>query len=39
AANLKGANLKGATTAGTKFEGAKLCNTIMPDGSVNDSGC
>jgi hypothetical protein len=24
---------------GAKLEGAKLCNTVMPDGSVNDSGC
>jgi hypothetical protein len=31
--------LKGAKMDGAKLEGAKLCNTVMPDGSVNDSGC
>jgi uncharacterized protein YjbI with pentapeptide repeats len=38
-ANLKGANLKGAKVDGAKLDAAKFCNTVMPDGSMNDSGC
>lgn len=38
-ADLSNANLKGAHTLGTKFNGAILCNTIMPDGQVEFSGC
>jgi hypothetical protein len=33
-ADLTDANLKGANTSGAIF-----CRTVMPDGSVNDSGC
>ncbi|HIF69518.1 MAG TPA: pentapeptide repeat-containing protein, partial [Candidatus Lambdaproteobacteria bacterium] len=33
-ANLDGANLDGAF-----LRSAILCKTIMPDGSVNNSGC
>jgi hypothetical protein len=49
-ADLQGADLGGACLVGANLEGAKLgpsvdlrgailCNTTMPDGSVNDSGC
>jgi uncharacterized protein YjbI with pentapeptide repeats len=38
-ANLKGAVLTGANLKGAQTEGAKFCNTVMPDGAVNDSGC
>ena len=36
---LSGANLKGAKMDGAKLDDAKFCKTVMPDGSVNDSGC
>jgi uncharacterized protein YjbI with pentapeptide repeats len=32
--NLRSANLQGA-----RMEGLTLCNTIMPDSTINDSGC
>ena len=48
-ANLKGADLRGADLSGAylkdatlnyaKMNGAILCNTTMPDGSVIYSGC
>ena len=38
-ANLSDANSKGANLFGADLRGAILCNTTMPDGSVNDSGC
>ena len=49
-ADLRSANLGGSCFVGADLSGAKLgssvnlggatfCNTIMPDGSVNDSGC
>ena len=38
-ADLSNANLKGAHILGTKFNGAILCNTTMPDGHVEYSGC
>ena len=38
-ADLSNANLKGAHTLGTKFNGAILCNTTMPEGHVEFSGC
>ena len=38
-ANLKGADLWGANLADTNLEGVIFCNTTMPDGSVNNSGC
>ena len=37
--NLKGANLKGAVLVDARMYGAILCNTIMPDGSIDNSGC
>jgi hypothetical protein len=36
---LSGANLKGAKMEGAKLDDAKFCKTVMPDGSINDSGC
>ncbi len=33
------ANLEGANLIRTKMNGATLCNTTMPDGSVLYSGC
>ncbi|WP_435137709.1 pentapeptide repeat-containing protein [Pseudopelagicola sp. nBUS_19] len=38
-ANLKAADLEGADLFRTKMNGATLCNTTMPDGSVFYSGC
>ena len=43
-ANLRGAklisaNLRGADLGGAYMQGAALCNTTMPDGSVINSGC
>lgn len=49
-ADLQGSDLGGACLVGANLEGAKLgpsvdldgaifCNTVMPDGSRNDSGC
>jgi uncharacterized protein YjbI with pentapeptide repeats len=38
-ANLSGATLKGSNLSGAKLKGAILCNTTMPDGSVDNSGC
>jgi len=41
-ANFDGAYLQGANFSGTqgaKLENARLCNTIMSDGSVNVSAC
>ena len=37
--NLSGANLKAADLGYALMNGAILCNTIMPDGSVIYSGC
>ncbi|MBI2906453.1 MAG: pentapeptide repeat-containing protein [Chloroflexi bacterium] len=40
AAQLNGANLTGATLPGGDFlRDADFCNTTMPDGSVDNSGC
>jgi hypothetical protein len=44
AASLNGAclvlaNLFGADVDGASFNNAIFCGTIMPDGSINDSGC
>jgi uncharacterized protein YjbI with pentapeptide repeats len=36
---LSGTNLKGANMEGAKLDDAKFCKTVMPDGSINDSGC
>jgi uncharacterized protein YjbI with pentapeptide repeats len=38
-AYLRGAILEGANLAVANLEGAILCNTTMPDGSVIYSGC
>ena len=41
-ANLAESNFVGAIDDGTKWDGAKFCNTLMPDGSVRgetDSEC
>jgi hypothetical protein len=49
-ANLQGADLGGACLVGADLEGAKLgasvdldgaifCNTVMPDGNIDNSGC
>ncbi|MDB4212029.1 pentapeptide repeat-containing protein [Ascidiaceihabitans sp.] len=38
-ADLRGADLFGANLASANMNGAFLCNTIMPDGSVIYSGC
>ena len=38
-ADLSGANLTRANLTGAIMNGVILCNTTMPDGSVNDSGC
>lgn len=37
--NLEGANLKGAVLVDAGMYGTILCNTIMPDGSIDNSGC
>jgi uncharacterized protein YjbI with pentapeptide repeats len=31
--------LEGSNLSGAKLKGAILCNTTMPDGSVDNSGC
>ena len=38
-ASLEGANLKGALTKKTSMAGTILCNTIMPDGHVENRDC
>ena len=38
-ANLRKADLSEADLTGAIMNGVILCNTTMPDGSVNDSGC
>ena len=38
-ANLYFANLKGALTKKTSMAGTILCNTIMPDGHVENRDC
>ena len=38
-ANLTGANLTGANLTEVNLDGVVLCNTTMPDGRVNNSGC
>jgi len=37
--NLLGANLLGANTDYATMKGAILCNTTMPDGTKDNSGC
>jgi uncharacterized protein YjbI with pentapeptide repeats len=36
---LSDADLSGANIAGAALSGAILCNTVMPDGKVNNSSC
>ena len=36
---FRDANLLGATLDDAKFKSAVFCNTVMPDGSVNDTDC
>ena len=38
-ANLRGADLTGANLRGADLRGAILCQTLMPEGWLNDSGC
>ena len=38
-ANLEWANLQGANTDYATMKGAILCNTTMPDGTKDNSGC
>ena len=38
-ANLTNANLTGVNLSGATLTGVVYCNTTMPDGSVNNSGC
>ena len=37
--NLSGANLTGANLTGVSLDGVILCNTTMPDGTINNSSC
>jgi uncharacterized protein YjbI with pentapeptide repeats len=37
--DLSGANLTGANLTGVSLDGVILCNTTMPDGEINNSGC
>ena len=37
--DLSGANLTGANLTEVNLDGVVLCNTTMPDGRVNNSGC
>ncbi|MFM9108962.1 MAG: pentapeptide repeat-containing protein [Chloroflexota bacterium] len=38
-AYLMGANMRGANLTGATLTNAQFCNTIMPDGSVNNTNC
>ena len=37
--DLSGANLTGANLTEVRLDGVILCNTTMPDGEINNSGC
>ena len=37
--NFTGANLTGAILEGVSLDGVILCNTTMPDGTINNSSC
>ena len=37
--NFTGANLKGAILGGVSLDGVILCNTTMPDGTINNTSC
>lgn len=38
-ANLREADFKGAVLSGADLKNAYFCNTIMPDGSINNDAC
>jgi uncharacterized protein YjbI with pentapeptide repeats len=38
-ANLTGANLTEVSLTGAILDGVIFCNTTMPDGTLNNSGC
>ena len=37
--NFTGADLTGANSAGVSLDGVILCNTTMPDGTINNTSC
>ena len=37
--NFTGADLTGATLGGVSLDGVILCNTTMPDGTINNTSC
>ena len=39
ATNFSGADLTGANLGGVSLDGVILCNTTMPDGTINNTSC
>ena len=37
--NFTGADLTGANLGGLNLDGVILCNTTMPDGTINNTSC
>jgi hypothetical protein len=37
--NFTGADLTGAQLGGVSLDGVILCNTTMPDGTINNTSC
>jgi uncharacterized protein YjbI with pentapeptide repeats len=37
--NFSGANMTGANLTGVNLDRVIFCNSIMPDGTINNSGC
>ena len=37
--NFSGSDLTGANLTGVTLDRVIFCNTIMPDGTINNSGC
>ena len=37
--NFTGADLTGASLGGVSLDGVILCNTTMPDGTINNTSC
>jgi uncharacterized protein YjbI with pentapeptide repeats len=37
--NFTGADLTGANLTGVSLDGVILCNTTMPDGTINNTSC
>ena len=37
--NFTGADLTGAKLGGVSLDGVILCNTTMPDGTINNTSC